>query len=369
MTMPSASLQRHGDSTEPSDQALGAHPETAPLLEVRNVTKIYGGGLLGRDQTVALENFSLTLPPDKAIITTIAGESGSGKTTLANLVLGFITPTAGKILYNGKDIYKMSKEEFTRYRREVQAVFQDPYEVYNPFYKVDHVFDSVINKFRLANSRGEARQMAEQALEVVGLPRDEILGKHPHQLSGGQRQRVMVARAFLLKPRLIVADEPVSMVDASLRGMILEIMMNLQQEFGISFLYITHDLSTAYQISQEIYILYSGSIAEVGDIEKVVNTPYHPYTQMLISSVPLPDPDLKWDTRVELPSDETRAATAIQGCKFRDRCPHTMDICGRNAPPLYEIAQRHYVACYLYRDDSHRVVSGDSRCVPRHGAS
>jgi oligopeptide/dipeptide ABC transporter ATP-binding protein len=340
---------------EPSSLALGAHPGTVPLLEVRNVTKIYGGGLFTRHQIVALENFSLTLPADKAIITTIAGESGSGKTTLANLVLGFITPTAGEILYNGKDIYKMSKEEFARYRREVQAIFQDPYEVYNPFYKVDHVFDSVISKFRLVKSRSEARQMTEQALEVVGLPPDEILGKYPHQLSGGQRQRVMVARAFLLKPRLIVADEPVSMVDASLRGMILEIMMNLKQKFGISFLYITHDLSTAYQVSDDIFILYRGSIVEAGSIEKVVNAPQHPYTQMLMNSIPLPDPDLKWDTRVELPPDETGTTVATQGCKFRDRCPHVMDICRNNAPPLYEITQNHYTSCYLYRD-SNRVI-------------
>ena len=168
----------------------------------------------------------------------------------------------------------MSKKERMAYRRECQAVFQDPYAIFNPFYRADHVFNMAVSGFQLARGRAEARRMIEEALEVVGLRPEEILRKYPHQLSGGQRQRIIVARAFMLKPRLIVADEPVSMIDASLRAQILEIMLKLKEDFGISFLFITHDLSTAYQISDRIFILYRGSVAETGDATGVINDPH-----------------------------------------------------------------------------------------------
>ena len=247
-----------------------------PLLEVKNLTKIYSSGLVRKRATLALDKFSMALSSDEPSITTIAGESGSGKTTLARLLLRFISPSGGHAFFRGKDIWDMTPEESIDYRKNVQAIYQDPYEVYNPFYKVDHVLNMVIGTFNLAKHRSERRKIMEDALEVVGLRPPEVLGKYPHQLSGGQRQRVMVARAFMLNPRLIIADEPVSMIDASLRGMVLDIMLRLKEEAGISFLYITHDLSTAYQISDEIYILYRGSIADHGDIEKVINNPQHP---------------------------------------------------------------------------------------------
>ncbi len=321
-----------------------------PLLEMRGVTKLYGGGLLIKPTFTALDQFSLQLYADNPRVTTIAGESGSGKTTLANLVLGFITPTTGNVLYQGKDIAHLSRAEFMHYRREVQAVFQDPYEVYNPFYKVDHIFDTVVSKFKLAKGKIETRTFIEHALEVVGLRPSEVLGKYPHQLSGGQRQRLMVARAFLLKPKLIVADEPVSMVDASLRGMILEIMLNLKKEFGISILYITHDLSTAYQVSDEIFILYRGAVAEAGEIGRVIETPKHPYTQMLIQSIPLPDPDLKWDTQVTLSEEEMGGSFATRGCRFASRCPSVMDVCKQTTPASISLAPNHRVACFLYHN-------------------
>jgi ABC-type oligopeptide transport system ATPase subunit len=172
--------------------------------------------------------------------------------------------------------------------------------VYNPFYRVDHVFDMLVGRFRLARSRAEARELVEDALKVVGLDPGRILGRYPHQLSGGQRQRIMVARAFLLKPRLIVADEPVSMVDASLRATILEAMLRLRDDFGISFLYITHDLSTAYQVSDDIVILYRGRAVECGATRAVIDAPTHPYTKLLISSIPVPDPDVRWEGRLDL---------------------------------------------------------------------
>jgi len=320
------------------------------LLEVRNLTKIFGGGLVSKHQTIALQDFSLTIPGDNPVITAIAGESGSGKTTLARLILGFLTPTAGEIFWRGQNIWKMSSREYMTFRRELQAIFQDPYEVYNPFYRVDHALKTAVAKFKLARSNGEARRMIGDALEVVGLRPGEILGKYPHQLSGGQRQRIMVARSFLLKPRLIVADEPVSMIDASLRAMILEIMLKLKREFGISFLYITHDLSTAYQISDQIFILYRGSVAETGDATTIIGSPKHPYTQLLIGSIPVPDPSLKWKGRVDLPLEEEMGEDSEVGCKFYSRCPHAMETCRQNSPPLYQVGNDHHASCYLYRN-------------------
>lgn len=324
---------------------------STPLLEISNVTKIYGGGLFSRPSAPALENFSLSFVENEPKITTIAGESGSGKTTLANLVLDLVHPTSGQIRYRGQNISQMSRRDRLHFRREVQAIFQDPFGTYNPFYKVDAVFNTVLHKFKLAGSRAERRRLTEEALEVVGLRPNEILGKYPHELSGGQRQRIMVARAFLLKPRLIVADEPVSMIDASLQMRILEIFRNLKEEYGISFLYITHDLSTAYQISDDIYILYSGTVMERGDIDGVIQSPQHPYTQLLVGSITVPDPEIRWTGRTTSSTSERTAADDIGGCKFYRRCPHAMEHCLTAEPPAIRVGEDQYAACFLYSDN------------------
>ncbi len=327
---------------------------TQPLLDVRNATKVYGGKVFKSDaQTIALQDFNLAIAEQPATITTIAGESGSGKTTLANAVLGFIGLTSGQILYRGQDIATLRGRDQLQYRREVQAIFQDPYEVYNPFYRVKHIFDIVIKRFSLARNKQEARDVIEAALKVVGLRGEEVLEKYPHQLSGGQRQRMMVARAYLLKPRLIVADEPVSMVDASLRAMILDIMLRLRDEHNISFLYITHDLSTAYQIGNQIYILYQGSIAEKGVTADVIENPKHPYVQLLIDSIPVPDPNYRWDTQISLPGDEQARTQLNSGCRFYARCPRRMTRCLTNLPPLYPLKEAdHEAACFLYDEQA-----------------
>jgi len=331
-----------------------------PLLEIRDATKIYRGGFLRPgQQLVALQNFNLTIPEKPATITAIAGESGSGKTTLANLILGSISLTSGQILYQGQDIATLSGRQKLEYARQVQAIFQDPYAVYNPFYRVKHIFDLVINNFKLAPSKQAARDLIEEALKMVGMRGEEVLEKYPHQLSGGQRQRMMVARAYLLKPRLIVADEPVSMVDASLRAMILDIMLRLRDQQNISFLYITHDLSTAYQVCDDIYVLYQGSIAEKGDTVSVIENPKHPYVQLLIESVPVPDPNQKWNTNVTLPSEEELRSQVDTGCRFYPRCPYHMDRCLVKQPPLYEIdSSTHRAACYLYDQTPAEAQSG-----------
>jgi peptide/nickel transport system ATP-binding protein len=313
-------------------------------LEARHVTKVFGGGL-GRESTVALEDFSLAIDADAPSITAIVGESGSGKTTLARLLLGLVAPTNGSVLYNGNDLARLSGTDRRTFRRNIQAVFQDPYEVYNPFYRVDHVLTTPVRKFGLARSKAEARDLVGNALRAVGLRPEEILGRFPHQLSGGQRQRVMVARALLLKPRLIVADEPVSMVDASLRATILASLRKLNEELRISIIYITHDLATAYQVSDNIVVLYRASVAEVGDVERVVKQPQHPYTQLLISSIPRVSTERDWMTD-ERPGQQHAAAAT--GCKFAPRCPSVMPNCTTARPPLFHTEPRRAVACYQY---------------------
>jgi oligopeptide/dipeptide ABC transporter ATP-binding protein len=320
----------------------------AALLEARHVTKTFGGGMFNRGHTVALDDFSLVLPETPPSITAIVGESGSGKTTLARLLLGIAEPTHGEILYLGKDLKKLSSTERRTFIREVQVIFQDPYEVYNPFYTVDHVLELPIKKFGLAKTRQAGRALMEETLSAVGLRPEETLGRHPHQLSGGQRQRIMVARALLLKPRVIIADEPVSMVDASLRATILNSLRQLHQQFGISLIYITHDLTTAYQISQNIIVLYRGSVAEAGNVERVVQQPQHPYTQLLVGSVPLPDPDRHWEAEPAA-SPIGREMNAVS-CRFANRCPHAMPRCIEARPPLYQTNPDRAAACYLYDD-------------------
>ena len=323
------------------------------VLEAQNVTRVFGSGLLAQGHTVAVDNVSLIVNEDKPSITAIAGESGSGKTTLARLLLGMIQPTSGSILYRGHSLTSMDNRSRKEYRRQVQAIFQDPYEAYNPVYKVDQTLTTPVRKFRLAQSSEDARQQIEASLRKAGLRPEETLGRYPHQLSGGQRQRIMVARALLLNPRVLLADEPVSMVDASLRATILESLVTLKRELGISLIYITHDLTTAYQASQNIYILYRGSVAEVGSVERVIGAPQHPYTRLLVSSVPLPDPDIRWGGEGEDKGRTTTAnapATELRGCKFANRCPYAMAECWEAPPPLYHTDDDRAVACYLYKD-------------------
>lgn len=329
------------------------------LLQIRNATKIYTQRAFGGEkrQVVALDRFNLDIPHRPATITTIAGESGSGKTTLANVILGFTEISSGQIVYEGVDMYRATpkqRKEYQRqvqaYRREVQAVFQDPFGVYNPFYRVGHVFDMVINNYKLAEDKATARDMVEESLNVVGLYGEDVLRKYPHQLSGGQRQRIMMARAYMVKPKLIVADEPVSMVDASLRASILDVMLRLREN-GISFIYITHDLSTAYQIGDQIFILYQGGIAETGSTVDVINQPHHPYVQLLINSVPIPDPNIKWEGTIELPAEEEMRTSDRSGCRFYPRCPQRMDRCLDDLPPLFKLNEANQLAsCFLYEE-------------------
>ena len=326
-----------------------------PLIEFVDVNKRFVGGP-GREGTLALAGFSLAIDAERPSVIAVVGESGSGKTTLARLLLGLVEPSAGAVRYRGTDLRRLDRDGRRAFRRDVQAVFQDPYGVYNPFYRVDHVLTVPVRRFGLAASRSEARDLIAEALRVVGLRPDEILGRYPHPLSGGQRQRIMVARALLPRPKLIVADEPVSMVDASLRATILGALRRLTDEHGISVLYITHDLATAYQVSDAVLVLYRAHLAEAGAVDPVVRTPQHPYTQLLVSAIPRAHAERDWLTQVS-ESPRNDMALTHEGCVFADRCPHAMEACLAAPPALRRTALRRAVACVQYRE--HAVLPAE----------
>ena len=325
------------------------------LLEFKNVSKVYSSGLISKTSTKALANVSFKLAQDDPTIMTVAGESGSGKTTLAMLLLGFIPATEGQILYKGKDISELEGDERLVFRREVQAVFQDPFAVFNPFYTVDHLLTVPIKRFKLASSKGEMRDKIVEALEAVGLHPQDVLGRFPHQLSGGQRQRINVARALVLRPKVLVADEPVSMVDASLRANILELLQNLQKDHGVSVIYITHDLTTAYHVAKSILVLYRGMVMEAGDVDRIIQNPQHPYTRLLIDSIPWPDLSRHWG-ETEIKAREADIQEVSKGCKFVGRCPFAMDKC-QELPPLFQLNDQQAASCYLF--DEHPEIASE----------
>ena len=280
-------------------QHARAAPATAsavaaqPIITLQGAGRRYAGRGSGREATVALHQLDLCIDSRPRILS-IVGQSGSGKTTLGNMMLGFTEPTDGRVLYQGQEVAKLRGEALRSFRRDVQAVFQDPYSAFNPFYRVDRALSSPLFKLGLVTDRDEARARMEKACTQVGLDPSLVLGRFAHQLSGGQRQRLMVARALMLQPRVLIADEPVSMVDASLRLSILDALKELRDAFNISIVYITHDLATAYRVSDHVMVLQNGRIVEQGDAEAVLRQPTQAYTRLLVGSIPWPDPDRAW---------------------------------------------------------------------------
>ena len=256
----------------------------------------------------AVHQTSFSLATDPPHIVSLVGQSGSGKSTIARIILGLQKPTGGRVTYGGKDIFKLSKREYDEYRRNVQPVFQDPYAIFNPVYRVDRVLTTAIKKFGLASSRSAARDLMEESLTAVKLDPGQVLGRYPHQLSGGQRQRIMLARVHMLRPSYIIADEPVSMLDAQVRKLFLDILVDFQQAYGMTTLFITHDLSTVYYVGGDVMVITRGRIVERGPVAQVMHTPSHPYTKMLLASVPQPDPDARWTDRIDLDEAEREEA-------------------------------------------------------------
>lgn len=264
---------------------------TAPLLDIRHVSKTYAmGGLFGRHRFQAVDDVSFSLEQDHPEIFTVIGQSGSGKTTLARMILKMIPPTSGSILFEGTDLSTIKgRRNLVAFMKQVQPIFQNPFEAFNPLKRVDRYLFNTASRFTSARSTDEVENRAERSLRQVGLSLHEVKGRFPHELSGGQLQRVAVARALISEPKLIIADEPVSMVDASIRMSIVELFKSLRDELRVSIIYITHDLATAYYISDRIIIMQDGKVVEGGDARKVLSNPQHPYTILLRQSVLSPD--------------------------------------------------------------------------------
>jgi peptide/nickel transport system ATP-binding protein len=283
-------------------------PSGTPILALEHCTTIFGHGV---QETIANDDVSLAMAEAPPRLLSIVGESGSGKTTAARTLLGLQKQTSGKALWRGKDIYGLNRKEMTSFRREVQAVFQDPYGIYNPFYKINRVFDMTIKKFELASSRQEREDLIEDALKVVNLRPPDVLGRYPHQLSGGERQRVMLARAYLMKPKVIIADEAISMLDVAVRAVIMNILMDFKEQQGMSTIFITHDLSAAHYLGGDIMVMRRGQVVETGSVDNVLQHPQHAYTRLLLDSIPSPDPDERWESDIsEIAALEQAAGVA-----------------------------------------------------------
>jgi ABC-type oligopeptide transport system ATPase subunit len=281
--------------------------ESRPI-ELRDVEQRFHARGTPSGFLTAVHQTSFTLSTDPPHIVSLVGQSGSGKSTIARIILGLQKPTSGTVTYGGRDIFSLTKGEYDDYRRNVQPVFQDPYAIFNPVYRVDRVLSTAIKKFGLAKSKTASRDLMEESLRAVRLDPAHVLGRYPHQLSGGQRQRIMLARVHMLRPAYIIADEPVSMLDAQVRKTFLDILVDFQRTYGMTTLFITHDLSTVYYVGGDVMVITRGRVVERGPVAEVMHTPTHSYTKMLLASVPQPDPDARWTDRIDLEEAEREEA-------------------------------------------------------------
>jgi peptide/nickel transport system ATP-binding protein len=312
------------------------------MIKLENLTKIYSGGFFGGIKTVAVDKVNFEIRNGE--IVSLVGESGSGKTTIGKLILRLIKPTFGRILFEGRDIREYESKE---YYKSVQGVFQDPFASFNPIYKVDRIFENVHMYLMKEASASEFWGRVENSLKDVGLNPKDVLGKYPHQLSGGQLQRVLISRALLVGAKFLVADEIISMLDASTRVDVLNILGDLREKSGMSILFITHDLSLGYYISDKTVIMYKGSVVEMGDTEKVFKNPLHPYTKMLLESVPTFQK--KWKAEKEIFKVESEILKTQTGCKYYDRCPFRKEDCKTFKNELFEYEENHLVSCIMHR--------------------
>ena len=325
------------------------------VIEATNLTKHFQLSkgfmetLFSRRQSVVRAVDGITFEIREKEVFGLAGESGSGKTTTGRLVLRLLEPTSGKLIYKGQDLAKIKDKDLKPLRRKMQIVFQDPYESLNPRMTVKDILAEPLTVQRLDHSKDEMDGKIRKMLDSVEMtPPEEYLLRYPHELSGGQRQRVAVARAFILDPEFIVADEPVSMLDVSIRAEILNLMLDLVDKFNVSFLYITHDIALARHMCDRVAIMYLGKIAEMGPTEKIVYEPLHPYTNALIDAVPTPDPTAK-RTKGVLQGEIPSPINPPSGCRFHTRCPVAMDKCRLEEPPIVNIEGEHYVACHRHK--------------------
>ena len=320
---------------------------TAAPLEVRSLTKRFAiGNTVRRSHVYAVDDVSFELRP--GTITALVGESGSGKSTVARLLAHLYEPSAGEVLFEGNDVsHVQRRKDVLFYRSQVQMIFQDPFGSLNPVKTVRHHVERPLRIHRIVPSR-QVEERVHELLRTVGLvPPEDVAAKYPHELSGGQRQRVSIARALAVEPKVVLADEPISMLDVSIRIGILNLMLMLKEERDIAFLYVTHDLASARYVADDILVMYAGQIVERGPIEEVLADPLHPYTRLLLASVP--DPAAKTNGQpVELRTDvASPAVDPTEGCRFRTRCPLAIDVCSQITPQLVEARPQHAARCHV----------------------
>jgi peptide/nickel transport system ATP-binding protein len=316
-------------------------------LEVRGLQKEFavGGGLFTRERVHAVDDVSFTLEPGR--VTALVGESGSGKSTVARLLLRLYEPTGGSVLFDGRDITSdKGRSADLDYRSKVQMIFQDPFDSLNPVKTIHHHLARPLAVHKIVPGNKIDERVAE-LLDTVGLvPPEKFAAKYPHELSGGQRQRVSIARALAVEPTVVVADEPTSMLDVSIRIGILNLILELKEQHGLAFLYVTHDLASARYVADDVLVMYAGQIVEQGPIDDVLESPQHPYTQLLLSAVP--DPSLDAEARVELSSgQQTAAIDPTAGCRFRSRCPLVIQVCGEVTPQLVDKGRGRATRCHV----------------------
>lgn len=318
------------------------------LLELKNVSREFRiGGMIMGTKILAVDHVSLELPDDKAWIMSVVGESGSGKTTLARMILNLLDLSGGEILISGTSLATYAKNKKNFYKT-VQPIFQNPFTAFSTKKTVDtYLYETAIN-LDIAKNKDEAKNIIEKTLNKVGLEYDQVQKKYPNQFSGGELQRISIARALITNPKIIVADEPVAMIDASLRMNIVNIFKSLKEEFNVSFVYITHDLSTAYYVSDYIATMYKGSMIEFGGAEQVLNEPGHPYTELLLDSIP--KVGARWSETDTIRMEDAEDKTTTGGCKFVKRCPYARDICTSKEPDMIEINDEHRALCFKYNN-------------------
>ena len=330
---------------------------SGPLLKVDGLRvhfRLPRSGLLSRHRDVikAVDGLSFTLNPGETL--GIVGESGCGKSTLGRAVLRLIPSTEGRVLWLGEDLTALSGERVRPYRREMQIIFQDPLASLNPRMTVGEIIAEPLRTFEPRITAEDMRGRVRDLMATVGLL-PEMINRYPHEFSGGQCQRIGIARAMILRPRLIVCDEPVSALDVSIQSQILNLLIDLQRRFGLSLIFISHDLSVVRHVSHRIMVLYMGRMMEMADREDLYERPRHPYTQALISAVPLPDPDAeRGKARILLQGDIPSPINPPSGCVFRTRCPKAAGLCADEVPATETVTAGHRVACHFWEHDAPR---------------